>query len=286
MEDLEARELRYFVTVAELLHFGRAAAQLHIAQPALSKTIQRIESRLGADLFVRTSRRVSLTIAGKVLLEHGRHALNAIDMAVQRAREAGEHEHLRLVMKPGGDAGLLSGLLAGYAQQPGAKQVDIRFCGGTDRSRMLRDGRADLALLYAPFDDLTGLHVTTLYVEDRVAILPSAHPLAGRESISLADLTGETLPRWSGVPTDQTTGPSITDVAELIPLVTIGRAVAVLPRSLVSPTPPGTACVSVRDAGPSSIVLARTTEDTRRDVSDFIKSAEAISGIASAALPV
>src|SRR3984885_8231519 len=144
MVELETRELEYFIAVADELHFGRAASRLMIAQPALSKAIQRIESRLGVPLFVRSSRRVELTPAGKALQEHGRHALNAVSVAVRSARHAGDTQaHLRLVLKPGGDAGLLSPILAGYAQQPDARRVDILFSGPADRADFLRDGRAD-----------------------------------------------------------------------------------------------------------------------------------------------
>ncbi|WP_022899915.1 LysR family transcriptional regulator [Humibacter albus] len=278
MEALEVRELRYFVAVAEQLHFGRAAALLRIAQPALSKTIQRVEERLGVDLFVRTSRSVALTTAGEMLLEHGRHALNAMDAAVRKARQGSEYDSLRLVIKPGGDAGLLSGILAAYAEQPQARRVEVVFSGGTDRSRMLRDGQADIGLLYAPFDDLTGLATRTLHVEDRVAILPESHRLAGRAHLHLGDLSDETLPRWVGVPAAHAAGPEITDVAQLIPLVRIGRVVAVLPRSLVAPAPPGIACVPIEDAGPSRIVLAWKAHDHRNTVAAFIAAASSCTG--------
>ncbi|MCV7290758.1 LysR family transcriptional regulator [Mycolicibacterium wolinskyi] len=273
MEMLEIRELRYFVAVAERLHFGRAARQLRIAQPALSKTIQRIESRLGVDLFVRTSRSVTLTAAGTTLLEHGRHALNAMDIAVQKTQQASEPDHLRLAMKPGGDAGLLPGLLAAYAEQQDARRVEIVFCSGTNRAQTLRDGQADVALLYAPFDDLAGLTTVPLHVEDRVALLPQTHPLARRANIRLKDLAAETFARWVGVPTDQSAGPEIEDVTELVPLVQIGRVVAVLPRSLVSPAPPATVCVPVEDAGTSTIVLAHNANDHRNTVAAFVTAA-------------
>jgi NAD(P)-dependent dehydrogenase (short-subunit alcohol dehydrogenase family) len=82
------------------LHFGRAAARVAIAQPALSKSIQRIESRLRVQLFDRTSRSVALTPAGVALLEHGRHALNAMTIAVQNAQRAAGEEPLRFLIKP------------------------------------------------------------------------------------------------------------------------------------------------------------------------------------------
>src|SRR6202000_1573265 len=128
MIELETRELEYFLAVADELHFGRAAVRLSIAQPALSKAIRRIERRLGVTLFERSSRPVELNSAGTAVREHGRHALNAVSAAVRHAQSAGAPQtHLRLVLKPGGDGGLLSGMLAAYAEQPDARYVDILF---------------------------------------------------------------------------------------------------------------------------------------------------------------
>ncbi len=275
MDPLEVRELRYFLTVAEELHFGRAAGRLSIAQPALSKTIQRTEARLGVQLFTRTSRNVTLTRAGEALLEHGRVALTAMTAAVQSAQRAGRDDHLRLVLKPGGDANLLSGILAAYATTPGAHQVDILFSGSTDRVDHLLDGRADVALLYAPFDDLTGLAHEELRTEDRVAVLPATHRLADRAAVHLADLKDETFPRWRGVGGAVGQGPEVADVAELIPLVAIGRVIAVLPRSLVSPVPPGLVMVTVEDAEPSHLLVAHLAHDNRDSVRAFVHAARA-----------
>src|SRR6476646_5941676 len=87
--DLEPRLLRYFLAVAEELHFGRAAARLYISQPSLSNQIHKLERTLGTDLFVRTSRHVELTTAGRALLEGAPRALDALERAAERARLAG-----------------------------------------------------------------------------------------------------------------------------------------------------------------------------------------------------
>ncbi|MEN2424196.1 LysR family transcriptional regulator [Streptomyces rimosus] len=274
MVELETRELEYFLALADELHFGRAAARLAIAQPALSKAIRRIETRLGVPLFVRSSRHVELTPAGEALQEHGRHALNAVSAAVQSARRAGDVQaHLRLVLKPGGDAGLLSGILAEYALRPDARRVDILFSGPADRSDFLRDGRADVGLLYAPLDDLDGLAHETLHTENRVAIVPSGHRLAGRAAVRMSDLEGETLPRWKGVPGGDGTGPEVADVVQLLHMITMSRMIGVLPRSLVEPAPPGLVCVPVADAPPSRLVLAWNEQDRRPLVASFVAAA-------------
>nr|WP_127891642.1 LysR family transcriptional regulator [Streptomyces sp. S10(2018)] len=278
MAELETRELEYFVAVAEELHFGRAAAGLAIAQPALSKAIRRLESRLGVQLLERSSRHVTLTPAGDALLHHGRHALNAVGAAAERARRAGDHQaRLRLVIKPGGDANLLSGILAAYADRPDARQVDILFGGATDRADHVRDGRADVALLYAPFDDMTGLDHETLMVEGRVAILPPDHRLASRSEVTLADLAQETLPRWKGVrwtgAPEAGRGPEVTDAAEVLHMIRLGRTVALLPRSLAQPVHPDLVYRPVTDAPDSELVLAWSQDDRRHLVASFVAAA-------------
>jgi DNA-binding transcriptional LysR family regulator len=274
MAELETRELEYFIAVADELHFGRAATRLLIAQPALSKAIQRVEARLGVPLFVRSSRHVELTPAGEALREHGRHALNAVSAAVRSAQSAASTQaHLRLVLKPGGDAGLLSPILAEYAHQPDARQVDILFSGPADRADFLLDGRADVGLLYAPFDDLEGLAHETLYVEDRVVIVPSGHRLAGHASVRMSDLEGETLPRWTGIPGGDDNVPEVADTVQMLHMIAVGRMIAVLPRSLVDPVPAGLACVPVTDAPPSRLVLAWNERDRRPLVASFVAAA-------------
>ncbi|GAA2580133.1 LysR family transcriptional regulator [Winogradskya consettensis] len=278
MAELETRELEYFVVLAEELHFGRAAARLLIAQPALSKAIRRVESRLRVTLLERSSRHVALTPAGQALVDHGRHALNAVSAAVDKARRAGDRQvPLRLVIKPGGDAGLLSGILAAYARQPDARQVDILFGGATDRADFVRDGRADVALLYKPFDDLTGLDHETLAVEGRVAILPPGHRLASRDELTLADLAQETFPRWKGVrwtgAPEGNEGPEVTDAAEVLQMIRLGRTVAILPRSLARPPHPDLVYRPVTDAPTSELVIAWAQEDSRLLVAAFITAA-------------
>ncbi|QWF82413.1 LysR family transcriptional regulator [Amycolatopsis sp. CA-230715] len=279
MIELETRELEYFIAVADELHFGRAAVRLSIAQPALSKAIRRIETRLGVALFIRSSRHVELTPAGAALREHGRHALNAVSAAVRNARRAGDAEaHLRLVLKPGGDAGLLSPILAEYSHQPDARRVDVLFSGPADRADFLRDGRADVGLLYAPFDALDGLDHETLHTDDRVVIVPSDHRLAGRATVRLSDLDGETLPRWQGVPGGDGDGPEVVDVVQMLQMIALGRMIGVLPRSLVEPVPSGLACVPVTDAPPSRLVLAWNEQDRSPLVASFVAAALRVCG--------
>jgi DNA-binding transcriptional LysR family regulator len=271
--EIETRELEYFVAVAEELHFGRAAERLSIAQPALSKAIRRIETRLGEQLLERTSRHVALTPSGLALRDHGRSALEAVSLAVHSARRAAEGAvPLRLVVKPGGDADLLPGIIAEYATRAGAREVEILFGTIADRGRRLREGRADVAMLYVPLDDLTGLGYRPLLTLEPVAVVAREHRLARRAAIEMSDLKGETLPRWQGLDEDGD-GPEVADAAQLAHLVALGRCVAVLPRSAISPAHPDIVCVPVVDVEPSTIVLAWVKESACESILEFVDAA-------------
>ncbi len=270
--DIETRELRYFVAVAEELHFGRAAHRLGIAQPPLSRAIRLLERRMGVSLLERTSREVHLTPAGEVLLAEGRDALGAVAAAVRRARRAAATTpRLVLALKPGGDHDLLRPILDRYAATPGAVPVDLAFSFG-ERAAMVRDGRADLALLHRPQNDLTGLDSDDLHSQDQVVVLPDAHPLATRTTVSMADLRGETVPRWPEA-RPGVTGHPITDTVELLQLILLGRMVAVLPESIGDRLPPGTVCRPVTDAEPSTLVIAWPRACPSRQVASFVRAA-------------
>jgi DNA-binding transcriptional LysR family regulator len=268
MDRLETRELAYFLAVAEELHFGRAATRLGIAQPALSKTIRQLERRLGVTLFERTSRAVALTEAGRVLTREARVALDAVSAAALRTRRAGIREpRLLLAMKAGGDGGLLPAILAAYEREPEVLPVEVVF--DADSAGLLREGRADAALLYAPPDELRGLDTETLLAEPPVAVLPRSHPLAQRASLHMADLAGETLHRK---PTDPSKMKSIT---ALMHLIALGRMIAVLPRVLTTPLRDDLTAVPVADVPPVVLLLAWPAHSTSPSVAALARAAVA-----------
>jgi DNA-binding transcriptional LysR family regulator len=271
--EIETRELEYFVAVAEELHFGRAAERLSIAQPALSKAIRRIETRLGERLLERTSRHVALTPSGRALRDHGRSALEAVTLAVCSARRAAEVDvPVRLVVKPDGDADLLPAILDQYAMRSEAREVEILFGTIADRGRRLRDGRADVAILYVPLDDLTGLGYRPLLTLEPVAVVAREHRLARRSAIEMVDLQGETLPRWQGLDEDGD-GPEVADATQLAHLIALGRCVAVLPRFAIGPARPDIVCVPILDAAPITIVLAWVETSVSDSLLDFVDAA-------------
>ncbi|UXY21110.1 LysR family transcriptional regulator [Streptomyces cynarae] len=196
--DIEARELRYFIAVAEELNFTRGSERLGMAQPPLSVAIGKLERKLGVSLRERNSRRVSLTPAGTVLLEHGRIALEGLGAAVERTKRRGPApDRLTVAVKADGSTDLLREVLRRCADQPGMPEVTAEVAAWGEPSVALREGTADVALLRTPFEP-RGLDTEVLLVEPRVAVLPAGHRLAGRKRLRRADLAGEPMPRWAG----------------------------------------------------------------------------------------
>ncbi|MBH0780794.1 LysR family transcriptional regulator [Nocardia bovistercoris] len=271
MDLLETRDLVYFVAVAEELHFGRAARRVGIAQPALSRAIARMERRLGVPLLRRTSRSVELTAAGKTLLREGIRALDAVAAAVRRTRRAGVDARLVLAMKAGTDAGAIDEIVRDFRSDPMAVLVEIVH-SVDQRIAMLRDGRADLALLHRPNNDLTGLHFLDLSTETQVVVLAPNHRLASRTAVSMSDLIGEPMARWpeSAVRPGTDNRPVIHDTGHLTHLATTGRAVALLPASAAAQVPRSLPCVPVSDAEPTTSVLAWLPENDSPALAAFL----------------
>ncbi|MEV8068364.1 LysR family transcriptional regulator [Streptomyces sp. NPDC085995] len=282
---METRELRYFVAVAEELHFGRAAQRLGIAQPPLSRAIAALERRLGADLLERGSRGVALTGAGAVLLREARAALDAVEAAERRTRRAALAGSGRpavvLAAKAGASSELLAKLLDAYAAEPGAVAVDVLLCGPGEQAPVLRDGRADVALLHRPFDDTAGFDTEDLHTEGQAAILPAGHPLGTRAEVRLAEVTGLPelpLPRWprpDGTFPDGP-GPQVRDHTQLTQLIALGRACAIVPETGRAGLGEGLVAVPVVDAPRVTTVIAWPPHSRSTAVADLVRAATAL----------
>ncbi|MFG2356474.1 LysR family transcriptional regulator [Streptomyces sp. NPDC048521] len=279
---METRELRYFVAVAEELHFGRAAQRLGIAQPPLSRAIRLLERRLGAVLLERTSRTVALTDAGVVLLREARAALDAVEAAERRTRRAAlaatGHAGVVLAAKAGASGELLAKLLDAYAAEPDAVTVDLLLCGPAEQERLLRDGRADVALLHRPFDSTAGFDTEELRTEEQVVILPAGHPLTARTHVRLAEVTelpGLPMPRWpsrDGTYPDGP-GPQVRDHAQLLQMVALSRACWIAPESCRAQLRDDVAAVPVLDAPTVTTVIAWPPHSRSRAVAGLVRAA-------------
>jgi DNA-binding transcriptional LysR family regulator len=279
VDTLETRELRYFVTVAEELHFSRAADRLGIAQPPLSRAIQQLERRLGVTLLERNRRGVTLTGAGRVLFEEARVVLDGAAAAARRTqRAASTTSRLTLATKAGANHELLRRLLDAHAAVPGAAEIEVLLCGLGDQARMLRDGRADVALMQRPFDALAGFDTEDLLTEQQVAILPAGHPLATRASLTMAevsDLPGLPIARW---PEPDGTyepgpGPEIHDQSQLAQLIALGHTMAVLCASSRTWLWDAHAAIPLTDSPLVSTVLAWPAHSRSPAVAALVRTA-------------
>jgi DNA-binding transcriptional LysR family regulator len=189
---MELRHLRYFVAVAEELHFTRAADRLNMSQPPLSQRIMELERELQVTLFERTRRRVELTAVGGHFLDCAREVLARLDAGVEAVRQIARNEtgHLVIGWEPLVELGSIPRLIQGLRQQYPAIRVEVRTLVSTDLLRALRDGRIDAAFVSPPEsqDDLT-VHV--LEREPLLAVLPDGHRLANRAAIPASELAVE-----------------------------------------------------------------------------------------------
>jgi len=188
---VELRQLRYFVVLAEELHFGRAAARIPLAQPALSQQIRKLERELGAQLFER-GRRVELTEVGCVFLEHARATLAQADHALAAVRDLtrGLTGELRVGLFANAAAELTSPILQAFAVAHPDVRLSVAELDFSEQVSEVVAGRVDAAIVRPPLDD-DRLELVTLLDEPRVAIVPERHPLAEADEIDVVSLLDE-----------------------------------------------------------------------------------------------
>lgn len=301
MDGPEVRELRYFVTVADELNFSRAAERLGMAQPPLSRAIRQLERRLGGALFDRNTRRVVLTDLGKTVLDETRFALDVLAGVSRRARRAAQATPTLVVTaKPGIATGMLQRIVHAYDVLPGAARVEIAVSGYREQADMVRDGRADVALLSSYFDQ-RGLDAEPLTAEPRVVALPAGHPLARLDELRCRDLAGEPMPQWPRMtpaelaywsgrdraaardqPGDPDTGaappgPPVSDPSQLLEVVALGQAVALIPRSLADANPrTDIAYRPAADATPYTVAIAWSEGSRGHHIAQFVRTATSL----------
>ncbi len=290
--------MQYFVAVAEELHFGRAAARLHIAQPSLSQQIRRLERQLGVTLFDRTSRRVELTDAGRALLSEGRRLLAHSDRTTRLVRSVSA-ERLTVGFYGSAASALLVSVLRSFSEEhPGAEvlvrellldQIDELFAGGVDVAfTRLLPGQADVEL-------------EVIARESRVLALAASHSLSGRATLQFSDLREESFitnpvvevsvppKRWlaeqarHGLP--GRIAAQAASVQEILTLVAAGKGVCLVPASVAQHYPRADVIyVEMSDADPAVVSLAWPRGSLRPIVGAFIEVARRLAP-ASAELP-
>ena len=187
--------MEYFVAVAEELHFGRAALRMNISQPPLSMQIRKLEEELGTRLFRRTSRKVALTEAGRVLLGRAREILGKIAQAASEVRAVGEGSIGRVVVGfvgPAMESGLSEAIRAFRERHPGIR-LALHELGTAEQLEALRTGRLQVGFLRLFGHRLEGLQSRVIWREPYVLAMPQDHPLSSSERIPLEALAGEPL---------------------------------------------------------------------------------------------
>jgi DNA-binding transcriptional LysR family regulator len=289
---MELRQLRYFVAVAEELHFRRAAERLHISQPPLSQQIRALEGELGLALLIRTRRRVQLTPAGEAFLRDARAILGELDGAVVTARriDAGQTGRLRIGFVGSALLSIVPGTVERFrASRPGVA-IELRERSTVDQLRAVGVGVIDVGLVRPPIDDEQGLRAETVLRERTVAALPATHPLAALARVPLRRLAVEPLVLF---PRDQApgfhdllieslaggtgTGPRVIQYAPemltIIGLVAAGTGVSLVPASVSRLALDGVAYRPVAGAPRSELVAITRADDDSALVRAFVADA-------------
>jgi DNA-binding transcriptional LysR family regulator len=283
--DLDLRLVRYFTVVAEQRHFGRAAQELHVAQPSLSRQVQRLEQQLGVRLLDRTPQGTRLTDAGEVFLPLARAMLRSAAQAAATTRAAAQPSRVTI--------GYLTSLIVTSAvrelrrRHPDADVRAVHLAWDEPRAALL-EHRVDAVVARLPFAT-DGLHVTVLYDEPRALLIPRDHRLAGKESVTIDDIAGEPMPRlpdpaWNafwrvdprpdGRPAPG--GPLVTDLDDKLELIASGQAVAIVSAGLrADHLRPDLTTIPLYGIEPAHVVLATRAGDKNRLVAAFRKIAEA-----------
>lgn len=189
---MELRHLRYFVTLAEELHFGRAAEKLHIAQPPLSQQIQQLEAELGFQLFHRTKRTVQLTAAGQVFLSEVEAIMRQLNRAVQIGRQTsrGEMGQLAIGFVSSTAYNILPPILRKFRTRVPGVNLELHEMTTDRQLQWLREGQIDVGFLRPPIEeDIFNYEI--VFEEPLVVALPETHLIANQSSVSLRSLSNE-----------------------------------------------------------------------------------------------
>lgn len=292
-QDLELRVLRYFVAVAEELHFGRAAARLHISQPSLSVQVRKLEQTLGAALLIRTSRHVELTAAGVVLLEESRRLLANADRVVSltRASATGVRGSLVVGFQANAAAELTPKILAAFQALHPHVQVEMRSHDFGDPYLGLADGIVDVAFVRQPLLMQQWLAMETLFVEPRMLVLSSNSPLAQHEELTVEQVVQEPFVArkapehwrnfWLGTDSRDShavrVGAEVSTVDECFEAILAERGIAFTQASTKRfYDRPGLAFVPVPELPPSTLSIAWRTDANPPLVQDFVQTARTL----------
>ena len=287
--DLDLRRLRYFVALAEELHFGRAAERLFIAQPVLRRQIRKLEQDVGVSLLTRSSRHVELTSAGRQLLGDAQPLIAAATAAGRRVRRAAAGQVALTVGFTAGDP--IIALVRAFDATHHDTDIEVERIYWSDQPGALLNDQVDISFVHLPMDD-NGLALAHLYSSPRLALLPGGHELAGRSEVSIGELADEPVVRHGGAspiwdawhnvdprPDGRRPrhGPTARNLEEKIEAVGTGRAISFIPASVTAAMhiPPEVTAIPVIDIPPTKVCLAWKADRRSAAIRNLVATARA-----------
>ena len=290
---MELRHLRYYVAVAEELHFHRAADRLHISQPPLSQQIRALERELGVVLLERNRRSVAMTAAGTAFLRDAREILAAVDAATETVRSVARGEAGRLAVGFVGSAmhGALPGILRAHRRAYAQVQLVLTELPTAGQLEALMSGRIDVGVIRPPVRE-PGLTFETIHTEPFVVALPEDHALAARDEVALAELVAEPfvlLARREAPGLYESLGQAMADAGGMpgavqevremqtvVGLVAAGLGVSLVPASVGADEHRGVAYRPIAGAAPTvELALAWRQDDHSPVLEAFLATARA-----------
>ncbi len=290
--DIHPRVLRYFLVLAEELHFRRAAERLYITSPALSQQIRQLEATLGVRLLQRTSRSVELTTEGAELIPLARAMVDAADEISRWSdAEARPQEALRIGYMATGAGDATQVILQAAEESLGGIDIRLRYVDWGEQIKVVLDGEVDVGFIRDPVQT-RHLRLSTVLTEQRVVVLPTDHRLASRASVRFDEIAGERfLPSATGGPewidywlvnprpdgSRARVGPAISSVEEMLDYCATGRGVATTAESVSHfYVHPGVRFIPIVDLPPTHVYVAAKADNNNPLVRRFEQLARSV----------
>jgi DNA-binding transcriptional LysR family regulator len=267
---MELRQIRSFLSIAETLHFGRAAELIHLSQPALSLQIRALEEEVGVKLFERNRRKTILTAAGVAFRKDATAALSQLEQAIRRAKLAagGKLGLLRIGFVSTAGIEIVPDIVRQFKKSIPEVEFSLRNIFTANQAQMLESGSLDVGFLRMPVGEHAALDVVTVHREPFVLVVPSSHRLAKKKRVRLREVAGEDFVMYErtyapgfhdsiyGIFRDAGIAPNVSQTAVEIPmlisLVASGMGITILPASAAKHSVASVVACSIVDRIPMS----------------------------------
>jgi DNA-binding transcriptional LysR family regulator len=287
---MELRQIRSFLSIAETLHFGRAAELIHLSQPALSLQIRALEEEVGVRLFERNRRKTTLTAAGSAFRDDAAAALSQLEQGIRRARLAanGKLGLLRIGFVSTAGSEIVPDIVRQFRESNPEVEFSLRNILTAQQVQMLEIGSLDIGFLRLPIAGHSALDVVTVHREPFVLVVPSSHKLAKRKRVRLREVAGQDFVMYErtyapgfhdlifGILRDARIVPNVSQTAGEIPtlisLVDAHMGVAILPASAVKHSVASVVACEILDPIPMSEIGMAVRKGTQARVVDNFRS--------------